>query len=72
MELIINIVDKAKKKLVGDLISRFFKKRGINISIDINEFEGKTIENGDLKVHIDGEMTISDGQLMAMIIKGIV
>lgn len=71
MEFIINIIDKAKKKIAGQLISSYFKKMGIDINIDLERFEGKTIENGDLKVHIDGELTISDSQLTSLIIKGI-
>lgn len=71
MEFMINIIDKAKKKIVGQLISSYCKKSGVDIDIDIEQFSGKTVDGGDLKVHIEGELTISDSQLTAILIKGI-
>lgn len=55
------------KKIIGKAISRYLKKKGIDLDIVLNDIDGKTTEDGYLKLHIDGDLILTQGQIINLI-----
>lgn len=54
------------KKIVGKAISRYLKKKGIDIDILINDIDGRS-ENELLKLHVDADVILTNKQIIELI-----
>lgn len=55
------------KKIVSKAISHYLKKKGINIDVKFNDIDGRSTEDGLLKLHIDGDLILTQSQLIGLL-----